>query len=89
MKGRGHSFSAYPVDVVNYDDCARKCAQIQAECGPDRLAGHNAASIGPHSADLGALARQSLLTTSTGYAEKLWPRPSSLEPGPVLGVQGE
>jgi len=33
MKGRGHAFAAYPVDVVSYDDCAAKCAQIQRECG--------------------------------------------------------
>ncbi len=42
MKGRGHSFSAYPVDVVSYDDCARKCAQIQAECGPIDILVNNA-----------------------------------------------
>src|SRR5438105_160597 len=63
MKGRGHTFSAYPVDVVSYDDCARKCAQIQAECGPIDILVNNAGitrdmtfkkmtrmSIGPHSA---------------------------------------
>ncbi len=33
MKGRGHTFSAYPVDVASYEDCAAKCAQIQRECG--------------------------------------------------------
>ncbi|MGH8704374.1 MAG: acetoacetyl-CoA reductase [Burkholderiales bacterium] len=33
MKGSGHNFSAYPVDVVSFDDCAAKCAQIQRECG--------------------------------------------------------
>src|SRR4026207_72306 len=32
-KGRGFSFNAYPVDVVDYDDCARICARIQSECG--------------------------------------------------------
>src|SRR5438876_1156570 len=42
MKGRGHSFSAYPVDVVSYDDCARKCAQIQGECGPVDILVNNA-----------------------------------------------
>src|SRR3989454_5478985 len=42
MKGRGHSFSAYPVDVVNYDDCARKCAQIRGECGPIDILVNNA-----------------------------------------------
>src|SRR3989337_4450478 len=33
MKARGFSFSAFPVDVVDYDDCARICARIQSECG--------------------------------------------------------
>jgi acetoacetyl-CoA reductase len=33
MKGKGYSFAAYPVDVVSYDDCAGKCAQIRKECG--------------------------------------------------------
>jgi 3-oxoacyl-[acyl-carrier protein] reductase len=33
MKGKGYSFSAYPVDVVSYEDSAAKCAQIQKECG--------------------------------------------------------
>ncbi|HWM41789.1 MAG TPA: acetoacetyl-CoA reductase [Burkholderiales bacterium] len=42
MKGKGHSFAAFPVDVVDYDDCARKCAQIQAECGPIDILVNNA-----------------------------------------------
>jgi len=42
MKGRGYSFSAYPVDVVDFDDCARKCAQIQADCGPIDILVNNA-----------------------------------------------
>ena len=42
MKGRGYSFSAFPVDVVDYDDCARKCAQIQAECGAIDILVNNA-----------------------------------------------
>ena len=33
MKGRGYHFAAYPVDVVSYDDCAGKIAQIQRESG--------------------------------------------------------
>jgi len=33
MKGKGYAFAAYPVDVVAYEDCAAKCAQIQKECG--------------------------------------------------------
>jgi len=42
MKGKGHSFAAFPVDVVDYDDCARKCAQIQAEVGPIDILVNNA-----------------------------------------------
>ena len=42
MKGRGYSFSAYPVDVVDFDDCARKCAQIQAELGAIDILVNNA-----------------------------------------------
>ena len=33
MKGKGYDFSAYPVDVMSFDDCAAKCAQIQKDCG--------------------------------------------------------
>ena len=42
MKGRGYSFAAYPVDVVDFDDCARKCSQIQGECGPIDILVNNA-----------------------------------------------
>ena len=42
MKTRGYAFSAYPVDVANYDDCARKSAAIQAECGPVDILVNNA-----------------------------------------------
>jgi acetoacetyl-CoA reductase len=42
MKVRGHSFGAFPVDVVDYDDCARKMAGIQAECGPIDILVNNA-----------------------------------------------
>ena len=42
MKGRGYSFSAYPVDVVDFDDCARKCAQIQGDCGEIDILVNNA-----------------------------------------------
>jgi acetoacetyl-CoA reductase len=42
MKGRRYSFSAFPVDVVNYDDCARKTATIQAEVGPVDILVNNA-----------------------------------------------
>jgi acetoacetyl-CoA reductase len=42
MKGRGYSFSAFPVDVVDYDDTARKCATIQGECGAIDILVNNA-----------------------------------------------
>jgi acetoacetyl-CoA reductase len=42
MKGRGYSFSAYPVDVVDYDDCAHKIAAIQQDCGPVDILVNNA-----------------------------------------------
>jgi acetoacetyl-CoA reductase len=42
MKGRGHTFPAYPVDVVNYDDCAAKCAQMQREHGAIDILVNNA-----------------------------------------------
>ena len=42
MKSRGHTFAAYPVDVVNYDDCAAKVAQMQREAGPVDILVNNA-----------------------------------------------
>src|SRR5690348_1334262 len=42
MKGRGYSFSAYPVDVANYDDCARICSRIHSEAGPIDILVNNA-----------------------------------------------
>jgi acetoacetyl-CoA reductase len=42
MKSRGHTFAAYPVDVVNYDDCAAKVAQMQREVGPVDILVNNA-----------------------------------------------
>ena len=42
MKGRGYAFSAFPVDVVDYDDAARKCAAILGECGPIDILVNNA-----------------------------------------------
>jgi len=42
MKGKGHTFAAYPVDVVNYDDCAAKVAQMQREAGPIDILVNNA-----------------------------------------------
>jgi len=42
MKSRGHTFAAYPVDVVNYDDCAAKVAQMQREVGQVDILVNNA-----------------------------------------------
>jgi acetoacetyl-CoA reductase len=42
MKGRRYSFSAFPVDVVDYDACARQCATIQGECGAIDILVNNA-----------------------------------------------
>jgi acetoacetyl-CoA reductase len=42
MKGRGYAFAAYPVDVVDYDDCAAKCAQIQKDWGTIDILVNNA-----------------------------------------------
>ncbi|MEJ2174127.1 MAG: acetoacetyl-CoA reductase [bacterium] len=42
MKQQGYSFSAYPVDVADYDDSAVKCAQILKECGPIDILVNNA-----------------------------------------------
>jgi acetoacetyl-CoA reductase len=42
MKGRGYSFSAFPVDVMDFDDCARKLSTIRSECGPIDILVNNA-----------------------------------------------
>src|SRR5437763_6622058 len=42
MKGRGYAFSAFPVDVMDYDDCARKLTSIHSECGPIDILVNNA-----------------------------------------------
>jgi acetoacetyl-CoA reductase len=42
MKGRGYSFSAFPVDVVDYDSCAKQCGIIQSEIGPIDILVNNA-----------------------------------------------
>ena len=42
MKSKGHTFAAYPVDVVNYDDCAAKVAQMQREAGQVDILVNNA-----------------------------------------------
>ncbi|HEX9432569.1 MAG TPA: SDR family NAD(P)-dependent oxidoreductase, partial [Burkholderiales bacterium] len=33
MKSRDYSFSAFPVDVVDYESCSRQCAAIQRDVG--------------------------------------------------------
>jgi len=42
MKQEGYSFSAYPVDVADFDDSAVKCAQIVKECGAIDILVNNA-----------------------------------------------
>ena len=42
MKGRGYAFSAYPVDVVDFDDCAAKAEKIVKECGTIDILVNNA-----------------------------------------------
>jgi acetoacetyl-CoA reductase len=42
MKGRGYTFSAFPVDVMDFDDCARKLSTIQSECGAIDILVNNA-----------------------------------------------
>ena len=42
LKAKGYGFSAFPVDVVDYDSCARQCAVIQGECGAIDILVNNA-----------------------------------------------
>ena len=42
LKGRGYTFSAYPVDVADYESCARQCATIQRDVGPIDILVNNA-----------------------------------------------
>src|SRR5256714_5388161 len=42
MKGRRYSFSAYPIDVVDYESCSRQCATIQRDVGPIDILVNNA-----------------------------------------------
>src|SRR5246127_4037035 len=42
MKGRGYSFSAFPIDVVDFDSCARQCSIIHAEVGAIDILVNNA-----------------------------------------------
>ena len=42
MKGRGYSFAAFPVDVVDYDSCAKQCGIILSEIGAIDILVNNA-----------------------------------------------
>ncbi|HYX62604.1 MAG TPA: acetoacetyl-CoA reductase [Burkholderiales bacterium] len=42
MKGRGYSFAAFPVDVADYESCARQCATIQRDVGAIDILVNNA-----------------------------------------------
>ncbi len=42
MKGRGYDFGAYPVDVVDFDDCAAKSEKIVKQCGTIDILVNNA-----------------------------------------------
>jgi acetoacetyl-CoA reductase len=42
MKGRGHDFHAYPVDVADYDSCQAGVAAIRKEIGPIDILINNA-----------------------------------------------
>ena len=42
MKSRDYSFSAFPVDVVDYESCSRQCAAIQRDVGPIDILVNNA-----------------------------------------------
>ena len=42
MEASGRQFRAYPVDVADYDSCARCAAQIKAEIGPIDILVNNA-----------------------------------------------
>jgi acetoacetyl-CoA reductase len=42
MKKRDYSFAAFPVDVVDYESCARQVGIIQAEVGPVDILVNNA-----------------------------------------------
>jgi len=42
MKGRGYDFAAYPVNVVDFDDCAAKSEKIVKDCGTIDILVNNA-----------------------------------------------
>ena len=42
METRGYRFSAFPVDVADYDSCEATVAEIQKEIGPVDIVINNA-----------------------------------------------
>jgi acetoacetyl-CoA reductase len=42
LKKRGYGFAAFPVDVADYDSCAKQCAAIRNECGAIDILVNNA-----------------------------------------------
>src|SRR3989442_7403527 len=42
LKSRDYSFSAFPVDVVDYESCSRQCAAIQRDVWPIDILVNNA-----------------------------------------------
>ena len=48
MKGRGYSVRAVPVDVADYDSCARCVARVQQEVGPIDILINNAGITRDH-----------------------------------------
>ncbi|HEX4928787.1 MAG TPA: acetoacetyl-CoA reductase [Burkholderiales bacterium] len=42
MKGRGYGFAAFPVDVADYESCAKQCGTVQREVGPIDILVNNA-----------------------------------------------
>ena len=42
LKAKGHDFTAYPVDVADYDSCQRCVAQVQKDIGPIDILINNA-----------------------------------------------
>jgi acetoacetyl-CoA reductase len=48
MKAKGYEFSAFPVDVADYESCERGVAQIQQEIGPLDILVNNAGITRDH-----------------------------------------
>jgi len=45
LKSKGHDFTAYPVDVADYDSCQRCVAQVQKDIGPIDILINNAGVV--------------------------------------------